>query len=52
MKIIIAGHITKDLIKFNDLLISSIGGSPCYSGLTAHTFGINVNIVTKVGLDL
>ena len=52
MKIIIAGHITKDLIKFNDILISSIGGSPCYSGLTANTFGINVNIATKVGLDL
>ena len=52
MKLIIAGHITKDLIKFNDILISSIGGSPCYSGLTANTFGINVNIATKVGLDL
>jgi len=52
MKIIIAGHITKDLIKFNDILISSIGGPPCYTGLTAQTFGITVNIVTKIGLDL
>lgn len=30
----------------------SIGGPPCYSGITSRRFGFDVSLVTKVGKDL
>lgn len=42
-----------DKIKTNDgRLLESIGGPPCYCGITSRRFGFDVSIVTKVGRDM
>lgn len=41
-----------DKIKTNDgRLLESIGGPPCYCGITSRRFGFDVSIVTKAGRD-
>lgn len=52
MKIGIASHIVLDTIKGTDgSTTESIGGPPCYCGLTARRFGFNVSLATRVGRD-
>ncbi|MEO9294732.1 MAG: PfkB family carbohydrate kinase [Nitrososphaera sp.] len=51
MKIGIASHIVLDTIKNQGKVIESIGGPPCYCGLTARRFGFDVELATKVGPD-
>ena len=52
MKIGIASHIVLDTIKSLDGRTSeSVGGPPCYCGLTARRFGFNVNLATLIGRD-
>jgi len=35
----------------NGILTQSVGGPPCYSGITSRRFGFEVELVTKVGQD-
>jgi sugar/nucleoside kinase (ribokinase family) len=52
LRIGIASHIVLDTIKGNDVHVSeSVGGPPCYCGMTARQFGFDVSLVTKVGRD-
>lgn len=51
MKIGIASHIVLDTIKSSGKVTESIGGPPCYCGLTARRFGFDVELATKVGSD-
>lgn len=42
-----------DKIKSTDGTVTeSIGGPPCYGGITSRRFGFDVSLVTKVGSDL
>ena len=53
MRIAIASHIVLDKIKMNDgRTLESIGGPPCYCGITSRRFGFDVSLVTKAGRDL
>jgi sugar/nucleoside kinase (ribokinase family) len=55
LRIAIASHIVLDKIKRNDDddgVLESIGGPPCYGGITSRRFGIDVSLVTKAGRDL
>jgi sugar/nucleoside kinase (ribokinase family) len=53
LKIGIASHIVLDTIKGADGGVSeSVGGPPCYCGLTARRFGFGVDLATRVGRDL
>lgn len=53
MKIAIASHIVLDRLKMNDgRIYESIGGPPCYCGITSRRFGFDVSLVTKTGRDL
>lgn len=52
MKIGIASHIVLDTIKGVDGSVTeSVGGPPCYCGLTARRFGFRVDLTTRVGKD-
>ncbi|MGD1834223.1 MAG: ribokinase [Nitrososphaeraceae archaeon] len=53
MKIAIISNLSYDDILFNGTLIkTSLGGPPCYCGLTAREFGFDVELITKFGKDL
>jgi sugar/nucleoside kinase (ribokinase family) len=53
LRIAIASHIVLDKIKSTDGTVTqSIGGPPCYGGITCRRFGFGVSLVTKVGSDL
>jgi sugar/nucleoside kinase (ribokinase family) len=53
LRIAIASHIVLDKIKRSDGSVTeSIGGPPCYCGITSRRFGFDVSLVTKVGNDL
>jgi sugar/nucleoside kinase (ribokinase family) len=52
LKVGIASHIVLDTIKgANGTVTESMGGPPCYCGITAKRFGIDVELATKVGYD-
>lgn len=51
MKIGIASHIVLDTIKNQGKVTQSVGGPPCYCGITARRFGFDVELATKVGSD-
>ncbi|MEM2635178.1 MAG: PfkB family carbohydrate kinase [Nitrososphaerales archaeon] len=51
MKIAIAGHVAIDTIISKDFQITSLGGPPCYAGLTARNLNSNVWLITKIGYD-
>lgn len=52
MKIGIASHVVLDTIKSaSGKVVESIGGPPCYSGITARRFGFDVELATMVGGD-
>jgi sugar/nucleoside kinase (ribokinase family) len=53
LRIAIASHIVLDEIKSSDGTVTeSIGGPPCYCGITSRRFGFDVSLATKVGKDL
>ena len=49
--ICIIGHISIDKIYNNNNMHESIGGPPCYSGITSINEGNNIEVLTKVGKD-
>ena len=49
--ICIIGHISIDKIHNNKNIHESIGGPPCYSGLTCINEGHNIEVLTKVGKE-
>jgi sugar/nucleoside kinase (ribokinase family) len=52
LKIGIASHIVLDTIKgIGGKVTESMGGPPCYCGITARRFGFDVELATKVGGD-
>lgn len=52
MKIGIASHIVLDTIKDAEgRIVESMGGPPCYCGITARRFGLDVELATRVGSD-
>lgn len=51
MKIGIASHIVLDTIKNQGKVTESVGGPPCYCGITGRRFGFDVELATKVGSD-
>jgi sugar/nucleoside kinase (ribokinase family) len=52
LKIGIASHVVLDTIKAADgSVVESMGGPPCYCGITARRFGLDVELATKVGGD-
>ena len=52
MRIGIASHIVLDTIKGADNKVAeSIGGPPCYCGVTSRRFGFDVSLATRVGKD-
>lgn len=51
MKIAIASHIVLDTIKGGGKVTESMGGPPCYCGITARRFGFDVELATRVGGD-
>jgi sugar/nucleoside kinase (ribokinase family) len=53
MKIGIASHIVLDTIRGTEgtVAVESIGGPPCYCGMTARQFGFDVELATRVGGD-
>ena len=52
MRIGIASHIVLDTIKGADGSVAeSIGGPPCYCGITSRRFGFDVGLATRVGRD-
>jgi sugar/nucleoside kinase (ribokinase family) len=52
LRIGIASHIVLDTIKGIDGSVSeSMGGPPCYCGITARRFGFDVSLATRVGKD-
>lgn len=52
MRIGIASHIVLDTIMSADGSVTeSIGGPPCYCGITSRRFGFDVGLVTRVGKD-
>lgn len=52
MRIGIASHVVLDTIKGIDgRLAESIGGPPCYCGITGRRFGFDVDLATRIGKD-
>lgn len=52
MKVGIVSHIVLDTIRGTEgTVVESVGGPPCYCGITAKRFGIDVELATKVGYD-
>ena len=52
MKIGIASNIVLDTIKSADgSLTESVGGPPCYCGLTSKRFGFDIRLATRIGRD-
>jgi sugar/nucleoside kinase (ribokinase family) len=52
LRIGIASHIVLDTIKGADGSIAeSIGGPPCYCGITSRRFGFDISLATRVGKD-
>src|SRR5262245_5961635 len=52
LRIGIASHIVLDTIKgANGSTAESIGGPPCYCGVTSRRFGFDVSLATRVGKD-
>ena len=52
MRIGIASHIVIDTIMSADGRVTeSIGGPPCYCGITSRRFGFDIGLVTRVGRD-
>lgn len=51
MKVLVAGFITIDTIQLSIRSITSVGGPPCYAGLICARFGMDVQVMTKVGPD-
>jgi sugar/nucleoside kinase (ribokinase family) len=52
LKIGIASHIVLDTIKdAQGRIVESMGGPPCYCGITARRFGLDVELATRVGGD-
>jgi sugar/nucleoside kinase (ribokinase family) len=52
LRIGIASHIVLDkLAGFDGEATESVGGPPCYSGITCRRFGFDVSLATKVGRD-
>ncbi len=52
MKLAILSHLVKDsIVDKTGSLTFSIGGPPCYCGLTARKFGLDVLLITKYGRD-
>jgi len=52
LRIGIASHIVLDTIKSADgSVVESIGGPPCYCGITGRRFGFDVSLATRVGRD-
>jgi sugar/nucleoside kinase (ribokinase family) len=53
MKITIISNIALDrIINQDGQIIESLGGPPCYCGLTSKQFGFKVELVSKFGKDL
>ena len=53
MKITIISNIALDrIINQDGQIIESLGGPPCYCGLTSQQFGFKVELVSKFGKDL
>lgn len=53
MRLGIASHIVSDLIHDADgRIVESIGGPPCYCGITCRRFGFDVRLLTRIGSDL
>jgi sugar/nucleoside kinase (ribokinase family) len=53
LRIAIASHIVLDKIKSTDgTMTESMGGPPCYCGITSRRLGFDVSLATKVGNDL
>lgn len=52
-KLGIVSHVVLDTIRGTDgKMVESIGGPPCYCGVTARRFGFEVELATRVGQDL
>jgi sugar/nucleoside kinase (ribokinase family) len=52
LRIGIASHIVLDTIKSADESVTeSVGGPPCYCGVTSRRFGFDVGLATRVGSD-
>lgn len=52
LRIGIASHIVIDTIELTDgARTQSVGGPPCYSGLTARRFDFDVHLLTRIGSD-
>ncbi len=52
MRVTVAGHITMDTITSDRIQTRTLGGSPCYAGLTVKNMGGEVSLFTKYGEDL
>jgi len=53
LRIGIASHVVVDTIKGSDGTVTeSLGGPPCYCGLTSRQFGFEVALATRVGKDI
>ncbi|MGI0012637.1 MAG: PfkB family carbohydrate kinase, partial [Nitrososphaera sp.] len=53
MRIGIASHVVLDSIKGADGTVTeSLGGPPCYCGLTSRRFGFEVALATRIGKDM
>jgi sugar/nucleoside kinase (ribokinase family) len=53
VKIGIASHIVLDTIQnTSGQVIESVGGPPCYCGITARKFNFDVSLLTKIGRDI
>lgn len=52
LRIGIASHVVLDNLEgFEGGVTESVGGPPCYSGITCRRFGFDVSLATKVGKD-
>jgi len=51
LKVLVAGFMTIDTIQLPVRTITSVGGPPCYAGLVCARFGMDVDVITKVGPD-
>jgi sugar/nucleoside kinase (ribokinase family) len=52
LRIGIASHVVLDMIKGADGSVAeSVGGPPCYCGITSRRFGFDVSLATRVGRD-
>lgn len=51
VKLAFLSHLTIDLLRLKGFQTISMGGPPCYGGLTARNLGCKIKIVTKFGYD-